>query len=226
MLALGRFLLLSLVFLCMSAAVPAGAVGEPVVVCLGDSLTEGFQVEPDAAYPALIQERLRKGDWPKLEVVNAGISGSTSASAVSRLRWQMRRKPDILVLALGANDGLRGIPPEATRSNLAAAIDLAREMGVTVLLAGMKMPPNYGPEHVEAFDALYPELAEKKEVAFIPFLLEGVAADPKLNLSDGIHPNARGYSIVADIVIEHLVPLLEAVETDAKTEPPAEGAGG
>ena len=191
------------------SAPSSAAAGAPLVVCLGDSLTEGYQVEPGSAYPAVVEERLEARDWPTIEVVNAGISGSTTASAVSRLRWQLRRKPQVLVLALGANDGLRGIDPETTKRNLSEAIDLAKGEGIKVLLAGMKLPPNYGRHHTAAFERVFVELAAEKGVALIPFLLEDVATVPDLNLPDGIHPNARGYSIVADTVIEYLVPLLE-----------------
>jgi acyl-CoA thioesterase-1 len=200
---------------------PAGApgpnaVGKPLIVCLGDSLTEGYQVDPERAYPAVVQTRLQERGWPEIEVVNAGISGSTSASAVARLRWQLRRKPDVLILALGANDGLRGVAPQTTKINLSAAIDLAQSEDITVLLAGMMLPPNYGTDHTEAFERVFRELATEKSVALIPFLLADVAADPDLNQPDGIHPTAAGYSIVADTVIEHLVPLLPSATT-AKT---------
>ncbi|MFN2426583.1 MAG: GDSL-type esterase/lipase family protein, partial [Candidatus Binatia bacterium] len=121
---------------------PQAAAGRPRIVCLGDSLTEGYSLAPEQAWPDLLQGALRREGWPRAEVVNAGVSGSTSASAVSRLQWQLRGRPDVLILALGANDGLRGIAPEETRKNLAAAIDLAQSNGITVLLAGTKMPPN------------------------------------------------------------------------------------
>jgi len=184
---------------------------EPKVVFLGDSLTEGYEVVPEHAFPTLVGERLRARGWPDIEVVNAGVSGSTSASAVSRLRWQLRGKPDVLVLALGANDGLRGIDPRTTKKNLAEAIDVARGEDVIVLLAGMRMPPNYGGAYTKEFESVFSELAKEKNVALIPFLLDGVAARPELNLVDGIHPNADGYSVVADTVIARLQPLLETL---------------
>jgi len=173
---------LLIVLLCATPAFPDSSVaGDPLVVCLGDSLTEGYQVDPVRAYPAVVQSRLRERGWRNLEVVNAGISGSTIASAVSRLRWQLRRKPNVLILALGANDGLRGVAPETTKANLAEAIDLAQSEEITVLLAGMKLPPNYGNEHTQAFEQVFTQLAADKDVALIPFLLAGVATDPKLN---------------------------------------------
>jgi acyl-CoA thioesterase-1 len=178
------------------------------VVCLGDSLTEGFGVAPERAWPSLLQERLREAGHPELRVVNAGISGSTSASAVSRLRWQLAAKPDFVILALGANDGLRGLELDETEKNLSDAIALAKSEGVRVVLAGMQIPPNYGPEYTRRFRELFPALARRFEVALIPFLLEGVAAQPDLNLPDGIHPNAAGYRRVVENVLEVLVPLL------------------
>jgi acyl-CoA thioesterase-1 len=185
--------------------------GERVVVCLGDSLTEGFGLAPEQAYPHLLEQRLR-AEGHAVRVVNAGISGSTSASAVARLRWQLRAEPDVVVIALGGNDGLRGVDVDATEANLSEAIAVAKTSGARVLLAGMKLPPNYGPEYTEAFEALFPSLAARHGVSLIPFLLEGVAADPELNLPDGIHPNARGAEIVARNVYDALLPLLETSE--------------
>jgi acyl-CoA thioesterase-1 len=179
----------------------AAASTEPVttILCLGDSLTEGYGLAPEHAYPSVLERRL----------LNGGISGSTSASAVSRLEWQLRAAPDILILALGGNDGLRGLDLAATRRNLSAAIELAKGRGVRVVLAGMKLPPNYGPAYTGDFERLFPELAAEHDVALIPFLLEGVAARPGLNLPDGIHPNAEGYLRVAENVLEVLLPMLE-----------------
>jgi len=186
---------------------PGVAEGQRTILFLGDSLTEGFGVEIEQSYPALVEQRLR-GEGREVRVINAGISGSTSASAVSRLEWQLRAPPDVVVLALGANDGLRGVAVAETRANLDRAIGLALEHGVQVLLAGMKLPPNYGADYTREFEAIFPALAEKWKVALIPFLLEGVAARPELNLPDGIHPNPEGYRIVTETVLAHLVPLL------------------
>ena len=190
-----------------SVALPVAAA-ELTVVCLGDSLTEGYGVDPEDAYPSVLERRLR-GEGLDVRVVNAGISGSTSASGLSRLRWQLRAEPDLLILALGANDGLRGIDPTSTRRNLAAILKLARDQELAVVLAGMRLPPNYGPEHVRAFEAVFPSLAEEFDVPLVPFLLEGVAARPELNLADGIHPTAKGYVRVAENVLLVLRPLLE-----------------
>ena len=188
----------------LATPVPADELS---VVCLGDSLTEGYGVAPEDAYPSVLQRRLREAGF-EVRVVNAGISGATSASGLSRLRWQLRAAPDVLLIALGANDGLRGVDPAATRRNLAQVLDLAREQQIPVVLAGMRLPPNYGPEHVKAFEALFPSLAEEYGVPLVPFLLEGVAARPELNLADGIHPTARGYRRVVDNLLPVLKPLL------------------
>jgi len=196
-----------LLFAC--AGVARAADRERVIVCLGDSLTEGYGLAPERAYPTLVERMLRERGHA-VRVVNAGISGSTSASAVSRLRWQLRSRPEIIVIALGGNDGLRGVDVEATRTNLSAAIELARQSGARVLLAGMKLPPNYGREYTAAFEAIFPALASKHGVSLLPFLLEGVAADPALNLPDGIHPNERGAEIVARNVLASLLPMLDA----------------
>lgn len=206
---------LSLVALLAGAAALAGLVPAPAragdgptrVVCLGDSLTEGYGLAPEQSYPRVLERGLRERGL-EVEVVNAGISGSTSASAVARLRWQLRAEPDVVVLALGANDGLRGVDLEATRGHLSRAIELAKSRGVRVVLGGMQIPPNYGPEYTREFAALFPALAEEHDVALVPFLLEGVAADPDLNLPDGIHPNARGAKRVAQNVLEVLLPVL------------------
>jgi acyl-CoA thioesterase-1 len=187
---------------------PLAAGADPVVVCLGDSLTEGHGVDPEQSWPSLLEARLRERGHPGVRVVNAGISGSTSASAVSRLRWLLASDPDVVILALGGNDGLRGVALESTEANLEQAILLAKSRGVRVVLAGMKIPPNYGPDYARRFEGMYPALASRHGVALIPFLLEGVAAQPDKNLPDGIHPNASGYRIVVDNVLETLLPLL------------------
>lgn len=192
----------------LAFALSAEPAGAQTVVCLGDSLTEGFGVAPEESYPSLLESRLREAGHEDVRVVNAGTSGSTSASAVSRMRWQLRARPDLVVLALGANDGLRGLDLAATEKNLAQAIALARAEGVTVVLAGMKLPTNYGPEYTARFEGLFPELARRYDVALIPFLLDGVAAQPELNLADGIHPNAAGYRRVVENVFEVVAPLL------------------
>jgi acyl-CoA thioesterase I len=195
--------------LALACALTVGASGEgPVILCLGNSLTEGYGVSPEQSYPSLLEERLHRSGYPGARVINAGISGSTSASAVSRLQWQLRAKPDVVLLELGANDGLRGLDLAATRKNLERAIEIAKGAGVRVLLAGMKLPPNYGSDYTRQFEALFPDLAKAQGVALIPFLLDGVAARPDLNLADGIHPNAQGYQRVIENVLPALLALL------------------
>jgi acyl-CoA thioesterase-1 len=194
--------------LALGALAAASARAEVTVLCLGDSLTEGYGLALDEAYPALLEQRLHAEGRADVRVINAGISGSTSASGPARLRWQLRGKPDVLLLALGANDGLRGLDLAVTRRNLDEVIRLARGAGLRVLLAGMKLPPNYGEAYTREFERMYAELAQANGVALLPFLLEGVAGRPELNLPDGIHPNARGQAIVAETVYRHLRPLL------------------
>lgn len=179
-----------------------------VVLCLGDSLTEGYGVEAAHSYPSVLERRLRDRSEVQVRVINAGINGSTSASAVSRLRWQLKARPDLMILALGANDGLRGLDLAETERNLAAAIEVAQNAGVEVVLAGMQIPPNYGAAYTARFQGMFTVLSKRYSLALIPFLLEGVAAKPELNLPDGIHPNSAGYERVVDNVLEVLEPLL------------------
>lgn len=181
----------------------------PTVVFLGDSLTAGLGLAEEEAFPALVAERLEAEGRP-VRAINAGVSGDTSAGGLARLDWLLRQEPDVLVLGLGANDGLRGLPIAATEENLREIVVRAREAGARVLLLGMLVPPNYGPEYAEGFRDLYPELAAELDVALVPFLLEGVAAVPELNQADGIHPTAEGQEIMAENVLPHLRPLIPA----------------
>lgn len=198
------------VLFCLLAAPPLAAAAGVKVLLLGDSLTEGYGVAEDATYAANMERTLRELGREDVTLRNAGIGGSTSASGLGRLRWHLKETPppSVLVLALGANDGLRGADPGELKKNLRAVIRLARANRMRVLLAGMKVPPNYGREYAERFEAVYPALSREEKVPLIPFLLAGVAADPALNLPDGIHPNERGYRIVARTVLKHLLPLL------------------
>lgn len=175
---------------------------------LGDSLTEGYGLENGQAFPDLIAARLKAEGHANIKVINGGVSGSTSASAVSRLQWYVRSKPDMMLLCLGGNDGLRGLPVAEMRKNLEQTIELAQKSGIKVVLAGMMIPPNYGPAYTADFAKVFPELAAKYQIPFLPFLLEGVAGDTKLNQADGIHPNAEGARIVARVVYDFLAPLL------------------
>lgn len=194
-------------------SIGSSAGGEPeesertLVVFLGDSLTAGFGLEAEQAFPHLVEQAFLQ-DGVEIKAVNAGVSGDTTAGGLARLDWLLRQQPDVLVVGLGGNDGLRGLDLEASEENLRAIVEGAQAAGAEVLLLGMLIPPNYGPDYTDAFAAMYPRIADDTGAALLPFLLEGVAGDPQLNLPDGIHPNAEGQKIVADTVVEHLGALL------------------
>lgn len=183
---------------------------DTVVLFLGDSLTEGLGVAPEAAYPALIEQEL-KADKREVKVLNGGISGSTSASGVSRLKWHLKAKvkPDVLVLALGANDGLRGLSVPELKKNLTEVVKLAKANQIRVLVAGMIMPPNYGKDYTEAYAQAFPSVAKDEAVPLVPFLLEGVGGERAMNQPDGIHPNEAGHKLLARNVLKYLKPLLD-----------------
>ena len=191
-----------------AAHAPEPAPSKPRIVILGDSLTAGLGLPKEAAYPALLQKRLTD-DGLDYEVVNAGVSGDTSAGGLSRLDWALAGDVRILIVALGGNDGLRGLPPEELRRNLSQIIERARGRGISVVLAGMDAPPNFGREYIVAFHKVYPALAREYGVPFVPFLLQGVAGVEGLNQADGIHPTAEGARIVADNVWAVLKPIAE-----------------
>ncbi len=203
-----------LLFLCLifSSFSSAESNEPPTVVIIGDSLTEGYGISKETAYPALVEKKLNAEGVP-VRIINAGISGSTSASGLERLRWQLKNSPAIVMIALGANDGLRGIPRKATEKNLDEMIALARQSKSVVVLAEMKLPPNYGKKEAAEFEALYSRLAKKHSVRLIPFLLAGVAGDSKLNQDDGIHPNEKGNQIVAETVGKVLKVELEKLKS-------------
>lgn len=195
------FLFLSLLFTPLWGS--ATQLAAKKLLVLGDSLTEGYGVARDKAYPALVEKKLKAAglNW---SVINAGISGSTSSSASNRLKWQLKQKPDAMILALGANDGLRGLKISETEKNLSIAIEMARKDGVRVFLFGMKLPTNYGNDYRKDFEAMFQRVAQHYNVPHLPFFLDRVAGDPKLNLPDGIHPNEKGYEIVADNIFRFL----------------------
>ncbi len=178
------------------------------IVFLGDSLTEGYGLEEAESFPSLVGEKLKADNLDNVSIINAGISGSTSASGLGRLQWYIRSQPDLMILALGANDGLRGLSVEEMKSNLSKTIDYAIANDVKVILTGMQIPPNYGPEYTEAFANVFPELAKQYDIPLLPFLLKDVAAIPELNQADGIHPNAEGTRIVAETVYQFLLSYL------------------
>jgi acyl-CoA thioesterase I len=191
------------------AVEPAPQVVQGTLVFLGDSLTAGLGLSKEQAFPALIDARLRAEGRP-WKVVNAGVSGDTTAGGVARLDWIYKQKIDVLFLCLGANDGLRGLPLADTERNLRTVLDRAKREGSRVVLAGLLLPENYGSEYRAAFARIFPRLAKEYHVPLLPFLLEGVAMDPRLNQPDGIHPNAEGARIVADHVWAALDPALRA----------------
>lgn len=180
------------------------------ILALGDSLTAGYGLAEADSFPAQLQTALRARGY-KLEVLNAGVSGDTTAGGLARLDWALSDGPDLVIVALGANDGLRGVDPQASRANLAAIMEKLKQRELPVLLVGMLAPPNLGQTYGDAFNAIYPELAEQYQVALYPFFLEGVATDPELNQADGIHPNAEGVALIVKRMVSYLVPLLEQI---------------
>lgn len=192
-----------------AGAASVGSEARRTLLILGDSLTAGYGLEPSQAYPALLQKKIDDAGL-RFEVVNAGVSGDTTAGGLRRLGWVLKRRVDVAVVALGGNDGLRGLAPEATRSNLMAIVDglRAKNPSTQVVLAGMQMPPNLGKEYVDKFRSLYPAVAKEKQVTLIPHLLEGVGGIPRLNQPDQIHPTAEGQEILASNVWSVLEPVL------------------
>ncbi|MGZ4986197.1 MAG: arylesterase [Chthoniobacterales bacterium] len=180
------------------------------IVFLGDSLTAGYGVKPNESFPALIGEKIRAAKLP-YEVENAGLSGDTTAGGLRRIDWFLQRKVDVLVIELGGNDGLRGLPVAALKSNIQAIIDKVRAKNpeVKIVIAGMKIPPNLGAEYARDFAATFPEIAEKNNAALIPFLLEGVGGMREFNQVDSIHPTAEGHRTIAETVWKNLEPLLQ-----------------
>jgi len=182
----------------------------PRVVCLGDSLTAGLGLSStDQAYPALLEDRLKHSGFD-YEVINAGVSGDTSAGGLRRLDWSLQGDVRVLIVALGANDGLRGLPPSELRSNLEAIVAAAQKRHVRVLLLGMEAPPNFGAGYTKEFRAVYSKVASDRNVPLVPFFLEGVAGVGRLNQADGIHPTAEGQQRVADTIWRSLEPLVRA----------------
>jgi len=206
-------MLLSVYFglLCPVALVAGSAStpdSRPRIVAFGDSLTAGLGVSADESYPAQLQRRLDSLTY-RYRVINAGVSGDTTAGGLRRVPWVLNSKPELVILELGGNDGLRGLSLDQTKSNLRAIIQRFQRAGVTVILAGMKLPPNYGPEYTMGFEAIYPTLAKQYHLPLIPFFLEGVAASSTLNQADGIHPTKEGYGMIVEQILKILSPLLD-----------------
>ena len=190
---------------------PEANPNRPAILVLGDSLAAGYGVDPGEAYPALLQKKIDAAGLD-FAVIPGGVSGDTTAGGLRRINWFLRRKIDVLILELGGNDGLRGVPLEATRTNLQAIMDRARKANpdLRIVIAGMRLPPNLGQEYTAAFEKIFPDLARDNHAALVPFLLEGVGGDPGLNAPDQIHPNPEGHKIVAENICKILQPLLQA----------------
>lgn len=182
---------------------------EKIILFFGNSITAGYQLDMDQAFPALIQKKIDSLGL-NYRTINAGLSGETSAGGQGRIDWVLKTTPDIFFLELGANDGLRGLPLDETMKSLQAILDAVKKENpdVKIIIAGMMVPPNLGDDYTSQFKNMFPELAKKNDAVYIPFLLEGVAGIPELNLRDGIHPTPEGHRIVAETVWEYLLPIL------------------
>ncbi|HLF50567.1 MAG TPA: arylesterase [Methylomirabilota bacterium] len=188
------------------AAAPLAAQ-DRLILAFGDSLTAGAGVSADQSYPALLAQRLKVEGYA-YRVVNAGVSGDTTAGGLRRVDWALRLRPDIVILELGANDALRGQDLGGVRANVEQLVARFQEGGARVLVAGMQLPPNYGPRYGGEFRRLFEEVARRRGAALMPFFLEGVGGDPRLNQFDGLHPTAEGYRVIVDRLWPHLKPLL------------------
>ena len=182
------------------------------IMILGDSLTEGYGVPEEESYPALLEKKLNDLLGPKTqldyEVINGGISGATTSGGVSRIEWFLSAKPDYLLVALGGNDGLRGIPVSEISKNIGSILSAAKQNKIPVMLAGMKLPPNYGETYATSFTGAFDQLAKDHAVPYIPFLLEGVGGNPEMNLPDRIHPNPSGHRVMCETVYQNLASKL------------------
>ena len=201
--------------LALLADAPAQAQDEPVtIMAFGDSLVHGYGLPEGEPFPAQLEVALTDKGYD-VEVINAGSSGDTSKSGRSRLSWVLQDDVDAAIVVLGANDALRGIDPAVTRENLDAVLQTLDDQGVATLMAGMKAPRNMGKEYVQEFDSVFPDLAEKHGTVFYPFFLKGVAQQPDLNQSDGIHPNAEGVAVIVDNILPKVEQLIERVRSNA-----------
>ncbi|UCF95681.1 MAG: arylesterase [Desulfobacterales bacterium] len=185
------------------------------IVAIGDSLTEGYEVAPEEAYPAELERKLRRQGY-SYRVINAGISGETSSGVLSRIQWTLKLKPDIVILVTGANDGLRGIDPQLTATNIDAIVRQLKARNITVIVGGMQMVRNLGKDYTGAFARIYPAVAQKRGVILIPFFLAGVAGNPQLNQADGIHPTAEGYRVIVANIFPYVVEALKEHQAKIK----------
>lgn len=201
-------LTLSLFVFSISTSLQASSDAKSILA-IGDSLTFGYGVAEKASWPSRLERKLKAKGFPKLSVINAGISGATTASGLRTLRFHLKKTtPNLIIYALGANDGLRGIEPKVTEANIRDVLNLAKESKIKVLLLGMKMPPNYGKNFTKSFEQIFKRLAKEYKTPFIPFFLKGVAGRKELNLPDGIHPNAKGYEIITESILKKVESIL------------------
>ena len=207
----GKSIMKNIAFAIFFMFLPLTARSETKILFLGDSITAGYGIEKRHSYPSLIERKLAAA-IKETTVINGGISGSTSASALSRLKWYQGAGPDVLFLALGANDGLRGLSTEQLYHNLSQAIQFALDSGMRVILAGMKMPPSYGREYTQKFENVYRRLAREYSIIFMPFLLEEVGGRAELNLPDGIHPNMEGHKRIAENVFPYILQIYDTAD--------------
>jgi len=207
--SVARFLLISGIWAAMIVVAQGGQTKS--IVVLGDSLTAGLGLAQNEAFPEQLSLVLKSKGFD-VEIINAGVSGDTTSSGLARLDWSIGEATDGVILELGANDALRGIPPEVTAKNLDKIIDQLNKRGIEVLLTGMKAPPNMGNVYVEQFDAIYPELAKKYDLLFYPFFLDGVAAQTELNQADRIHPTAEGVKLIVTRILPSALALIERLE--------------
>lgn len=190
-------------FLCLSILISFNLYAEMSILILGDSLAEGYGLDESMAFPRVVEKKLIEKK-KNVKVINGGVSGATSASGIQRLKWHLKKPVDVLLLELGANDGLRGLSVPDTKKNLKEIIKFAKEKKVKVMLLGILMPPNYGADYTGQFEKMYKDVAKEEQVPFLPFLLDGVAGNAKLNLPDGIHPNQKGHEVIAEKVVKFL----------------------
>lgn len=187
----------------LSVLLSFNLLAETHILILGDSLAEGYGLDEAMAFPRVVEKKLNDKKI-NVKVTNGGVSGATSASGIQRLKWHLKKPVDILLLELGANDGLRGLSVPDTKKNLQEIIKYGKEKKVKVMLLGILMPPNYGENYTKQFEKMYKQLASEEKIPFLPFLLDGVAGNPKLNLPDGIHPNQKGHEVIAEKVAQFL----------------------
>ena len=187
------------------------------IAAVGDSLTAGYGLDEKLSYPAQLQKKLA-ADGKHYQVINSGVSGETSSGTLSRLDWILTMNPDIVILVIGANDGLRGLDPAVPRANIEKILDRLAEEDIVVVLAGMKMVWNMGADYTARFNGIYPDLAGRSGVIFMPFFLEGVATVPELNLEDGLHPNGDGYRVVTDNIYPYVLKAIARLENEAAKE--------